>query len=221
MCRTVAAPLCPCTLTCRGGGVGSGGLISGSLSHSPHESDLSSLQSQCALRQEVSPCGVCQPAASIIEYWSPAGELQAPCARHWPLKASPLQMANPLALNLILTSNNNAVPVLPSLWDIKVTASRVGTKQENNNKRNLVCPEGSSRILWEENEGRCYRRGSTETWGWENKWADLCSSLALSEPSCLVSTAATFNPGCTVGSPGELWKLPEPRPHPEQWHRTV
>lgn len=66
MCRPIAdAPACgPAAVEVWG----SGGLISGSLSPSPHESDPSSSQSQCALRREVRPHGVCQPAASIIEY---------------------------------------------------------------------------------------------------------------------------------------------------------
>lgn len=67
--RTVAVPPRR-MLTCRGSSVGSGGLISGSLSHShsPHESDLSSSQSQCALRQEARSPWCLPAAASIIEY---------------------------------------------------------------------------------------------------------------------------------------------------------
>lgn len=58
-CRAIAdAPVCrPAAREAWG----SGGLISSSLSHSPHESDLSSSQSQYALRQEVRPLW-CLPA---------------------------------------------------------------------------------------------------------------------------------------------------------------
>lgn len=99
-------------------------------------------------------------------------------------------MANPSALNLILTSNYNAVPVSPSLGDIKVIVSRGETKQEKN-KRNLVSPEGSSRILSEENgarrliaeEARRLEVGKVS----EPRTVGLCSSRAFSEPSFLVS----------------------------------
>lgn len=50
------------------GDVGSGGLISGSLSHSPHESDLSSSHSQGAFRLEARTLWCLPAGASIIEY---------------------------------------------------------------------------------------------------------------------------------------------------------
>ena len=81
------------------------------------------------------PRGVCQPAASMIEYWSPSGVLHDLYARHWTLKAKPLQMVNPSAISLILTSNYNAVSVLPSLGDIRMIVLK-GEREKNQNNNN-------------------------------------------------------------------------------------